>query len=355
MALLLQSRPRLRVLFWGILGGSVGAGVAAVALGVSGWVAVVGGAVLLGTSIGVIVSLEVDANRRLRRGFRKGDRILAALSELPTREQALSLARRTATDAENRWHEDIGALQLTVRQDTRQLEALLNLHAMLPVHRALPLSRGWAASPDLLLVYVGGILERRPSLVVECGSGLSTLWAALALETIGGQGKVVALEHDPAFREDTLTVLQAHGVSHRAEVRLAPISRTTIDDRPWSWYDTQALAGLSGIGILFVDGPIGALGPRSRYPALPLLRDVLAPGALILLDDADRPEEREVLADWQTDWPELTCEMLPFEKGAVRLLVPGATDVGEISVEQAPSTQSASAAFPGPRESALPG
>jgi hypothetical protein len=349
MARLFRGRMRLTLLVWGIIGGSIGVGTAALARWTHPWGVASGEAVLLGAALGVLLRLEVDGNLRLRRlgrDLRETDRILTALTAQPTWEQIDSPVRRIVADAENRLRKDVEVARNAFRNDTRQLEALLNLHAMVPVRRALPFSRGWAASPDLLLSYVDGILERRPSLVVECGSGLSTLWAALALESLGGQGKVVALEHNPSYREDTLAALEKHGVSHRAEVRLAPIETTVIDGQPWPWYDTQALNGLSGIGVLFVDGPIGALGPQSRYPALPLLRDALAPGALILLDDADRPEEREVLAHWRTDWPELAGEELTFEKGAARLLVPAGTGTLRVLPEEGRKARLASVTIP---------
>jgi hypothetical protein len=314
------------VLLWAVAGGILFGSVAVLSLWMSTGPALVFGAVILGMAFGVLVRLGSDGNRRIRRLGRRRrdmDHLTAALSDLPTRDQVTSLVQRTVYEARNRLHGDISQLGIAVRDDNRQLEALLNLHAMIPVRQALPRSRGWAASPDLLLTYVGSILERRPSLVLECGSGLSTLWAALALEVVGGRGRVVALEHDASFREDTLAALRAHGVAHRAEVRYAPIRTVTVDGGSYPWYDTDALDDVSGVGVLFVDGPIGDLGPQSRYPALPLLRDSLEPGALILLDDADRPEEREVLTHWQADWPELTCEVLKLEKGAARLLVPG--------------------------------
>jgi predicted O-methyltransferase YrrM len=198
----------------------------------------------------------------------------------------------------------------------------MNLHALIPVRGVLPESRGWAASPDLLLTYIGQILNGAPDLVVECGSGLSTLWAALALETLGGTGRVVALEHDPRFLAGTRASLEAHGVAHRAEVRHAPIDEVVVGERRQPWYAPSALNGLDGIGVLFVDGPIGSLDPQARYPAVPLMRGRLRPGAAILLDDADRPEEKDVVAHWLSDWPELDSQVLRLEKGAVLLRVP---------------------------------
>jgi len=63
-----------------------------------------------------------------------------------------------------------------IKQTFRQLEALQNLNAVLPANDVLPATRGWAASPDLLAVLVDLVVAERPSLVVECGSGASTLW-----------------------------------------------------------------------------------------------------------------------------------------------------------------------------------
>src|SRR3984885_12281967 len=75
-------------------------------------------------------------------------------------------------------------LKNEIKQTFRQLEALQNLSAVLPASDVLPSSRGWAASPDLLLVLVDLIIAERPSLVVECGSGASTLWLALAMRRV---------------------------------------------------------------------------------------------------------------------------------------------------------------------------
>ena len=86
-----------------------------------------------------------------------------------------------------------------LKQTFRQLEALQNLNAVLPTSDVLPATRGWAASPDLLLALVNLVITERPSLIVECGSGASTLWLALALRRFGIDGRIIALDHDPVF------------------------------------------------------------------------------------------------------------------------------------------------------------
>jgi hypothetical protein len=55
-----------------------------------------------------------------------------------------------------------------------------------------------------------------------------------------------------------------------------------------------------------VDGPpgYGEGMAASRYPALPALRGKLAPGALVVLDDAEREPEQRILAQWRDAVPE---------------------------------------------------
>lgn len=205
----------------------------------------------------------------------------------------------------------------------RQLEALQNLYQLIRVRRAMPPSRGWALSPDVLLSYVEEILRSEPRTVLECGSGASTVWAAYAVELLGS-GRVVALEHDQEFAERTRTTLAGHGLADVADVRLAPIAPIDVPAGTWQWYDTAALHDLHDIDLVLIDGPPKPTHRQARYPAVPVLRDRLAPGAVLLLDDADRPDERAILHRWRSEWPELTWNKLPHEKGTARLVVPRA-------------------------------
>jgi predicted O-methyltransferase YrrM len=206
-----------------------------------------------------------------------------------------------------------------LRQTFRQVEAIQNLSAMLPTSDVLPATRGWAASPDLLLVLVDEVIARRPSLVVECGSGASTLWLALALRRFGIDGRIVALDHDPVFAGQTRDFLARHGVSDMAEVRDAPLEDLCLADGTYSWYSRRAWKDLAGIDLLFVDGPPAATGAMARYPALPLLREALDPAATVVLDDLVVPDMRETLRLWLDAYPEFGSAILPLEKQAALL------------------------------------
>jgi predicted O-methyltransferase YrrM len=206
-----------------------------------------------------------------------------------------------------------------IQQTFRQLEALQNLSAVLPPNDVLPATRGWAASPDLLMVLVDLVIAERPSLVVECGSGASTVWLALAMRRFEIDGRIIALDHDPVFGGKTRDLLARHDVRDLAEVRAAPLESFSLDGQTYSWYARRAWEDLTGIDLLFVDGPPATTGHRARYPALPLLSGSLSPVAIAVLDDLVVPDMREVLRLWLDAYPDLDSEILPLEKQAAIL------------------------------------
>ena len=211
------------------------------------------------------------------------------------------------------------AIEKEIRQTFRQLEALQNLSAVLPAADLLPATRGWAASPDLLAVLVDLVITQRPALVVECGSGASTVWLALAMRRFAISGQVIALDHDPAYGAATRGLLARHQLGGLAEVRDAPLEPFQLNGEPCAWYARAAWADLAGIDLLFVDGPPAATGHQSRYPALPLLSAALSPAATIVVDDLIVPDMQKVLRLWLDAYPDFGSEILPLEKQAAVL------------------------------------
>lgn len=203
---------------------------------------------------------------------------------------------------------------LTVR---RQVQALVNLSQMAPMRAGVPALGGWAASPDFAVEVVDRLLEQRPRLVVEAGSGVSTLLLALAAREHGLDTRIVSLDHDAHYAAQTRELLERHGVADRAEVRWAPLARTHVPGHLTPWYDEAAIADLHDVGMLVVDGPPTATGPAARYPAVPLLRDRLAARCTIVVDDTTRASDLEVTERWALLLPDFEVRSLPLEKGAV--------------------------------------
>jgi predicted O-methyltransferase YrrM len=162
----------------------------------------------------------------------------------------------------------------------------------------VPALGGYAATPQTILRLTSMVWRLPPdALIVECGSGSSTVWLALACRQ-AGHGRVVALEHHDHYAGLTKEALARHGLDDIAEVRVAPLAPVTVGGEKHDWYAGSTWSDLRGIDLLFVDGPPGHLGPRARYPALPLLADALDDGAVVALDDAQRPDEADIATDW---------------------------------------------------------
>lgn len=201
-----------------------------------------------------------------------------------------------------------------------QAEALIALHVALRPSRPLPPMRGWAASPDFLVKVTREILETRPECVVECGSGTSTVAIARALQ-LNGVGHLYSLEHERAYARSTERLLQEHGLSDFVTVLDAPLEPCAAAANA-PWYSMDAVGMIpGGVTFLVVDGPPTSVGPCARAPVLAALRNHLAEGCVLYLDDAARIEEEAALARWLEQGLVREYKRAPTEKGCVRVVI----------------------------------
>ncbi|MFV2145938.1 O-methyltransferase [Isoptericola sp. G70] len=165
------------------------------------------------------------------------------------------------------------------------------------------LGANWAATAPTVLFLVDEVLGRDARrTVVECGSGASTLWTAAALRHRADGGHVWSLESDAVYAEVTRENLKRHGLEAWATVIDAPLVETSVDELGTAqpWYDLSGWPeGVTDADLLFVDGPPGVTARFARFPAVPRLVPHLRDGALVVLDDTNRPHEREVVRRWK--------------------------------------------------------
>lgn len=164
-------------------------------------------------------------------------------------------------------------------------------------------------APENALLVCQEIMARRFRRVLELGSGASTILIARALELVGDDAQVVSLEHHERWAAEAARAIDRAGLSRRARVVHAPL--VAYPGAPEPWYDLSPLEPDDGpFDLVLVDGPEGgARAPLARYGALPLLRDRLASGAVLLLDDALRKGEREIVARWREEVPGLAVRL----------------------------------------------
>lgn len=214
----------------------------------------------------------------------------------------------------------------------RQTECLAGLYALLAPDHPLPAMRRYAISPDCGLELAQQVLREDVTTVVEFGCGTSTVITALALRR-AGRGHLHSFEHSSHWAGVVEEALALHGVSDYVTMEVAPLAPlderdlppSSIEvagasDKPPQWYGVRELP--DAIDLVFVDGPPGGTCRLARYPALPRVADELTPGAVVLVDDANRPAETAMVRQWQVEYPQMEVERLDFEFGAVRCTWP---------------------------------
>jgi predicted O-methyltransferase YrrM len=188
----------------------------------------------------------------------------------------------------------------------RQTEAYFQLLNLLEFKAPVPPTRGWASSPDLLLTIAEVIMKKKPALVVELGSGVSTLVSAKS-----GARKVVSLDNSEEFGGKTRELIKAHK-ARGVEIRIAPLQPYANGS---DWYDISTIKDLRKIDVLIIDGPPGYNNPEARYPALKEFIEKLSKDAVVIIDDVNRQGERKLAEDFAKALPNHHLIILDHEKG----------------------------------------
>lgn len=196
--------------------------------------------------------------------------------------------------------------------DTNQVESLLWLYSRFTPSVSLPAMRDIAGSPDFLKELAGHYYLYRPKVIVEAGSGLSSIILSEVLKAGGSETRHYALDHLEKY-----AALTREKIANPNSIVLhAPLREYQIGGKTWQWYDISALEEVEQIDMLVIDGPPETIQPLARYPALPLLKDKLSENAIIILDDANRPDEQRIIQRWKEEFG-LEARALYTEKGTV--------------------------------------
>lgn len=200
----------------------------------------------------------------------------------------------------------------------QQIQLLPELYSELGLTHGLPPLRGWAASPDFLLVLARHVKERRPQSIIECGGGASTFVLARCLQ-LQGSGRLYSLENDAEIAAEIRRKLASLGLDEWVTVIDAPLTNCQIGDGTWSWYAKDKLPDAK-FDMIVVDGPPVFAGPLARYPAGPLLLPRLTAGGTCLMDDMIREDEQQIVDRWMRENPRLTRTDYHCEKGCTALV-----------------------------------
>lgn len=184
----------------------------------------------------------------------------------------------------------------------------------------------WTMAAETLEAIGNMVAATRPGLILEFGSGVSTLCLCQFMRVCGYAcvgPAVVSVEQNEEYAQRTRKLISEHGLSDLCEILHAPILPCEYGGETSTCYSIDAsqlrsaLAG-RGVDLLVVDGPAG-----DRFPTLLSVSEHLSPGATVVLDDAWRDAELEVAQRWSS-LPSLSVEgILPVGKGLLLAKVIG--------------------------------
>ena len=212
------------------------------------------------------------------------------------------------------------AVKKEMSNATKQIEAsigLQNYFATGDLPNINTERHAWPVSPDFALYLVELIEFNDYDLIIEFGSGISTVIVAKTLLIMAPKRAskppvdFVSFDHLDQYYQQTRAQLQHAGLTDVVKLTHAPLQDWPAPNgNTYPYYSCQpTLAALAqkhpaaGLRLLvIVDGPPAATGKHARYPAGPLILQHFAGAHIdILIDDYIRKDEKEIAKLWQDD------------------------------------------------------
>jgi len=185
-----------------------------------------------------------------------------------------------------------------LRTRVRRLARILRADAAPPQWLLQSLVTCWANPWSVDSVFLTSMLhwlQETSGPVLECGSGLTTIVLATAASSTGRRS--LSLEQDERF-EGRLAPALPRRIRPWMDCKVVPL----VSYGEFDWYDVETVPLPKRVGFVVCDGPPGT-ARGGRYGLVPLLKDQLAPGCIVLIDDTNRAAERGIVDRWCTELP----------------------------------------------------
>lgn len=240
-------------------------------------------------------------------------------------DRALRLIHNVVSDIDRMFKKEIG-------DAVRQIEAMLNIQTFFEKGECLPQLHGWSVSSDAGLYIMNLIDENNYDLILEFGSGSSTVLIAKTLIKLTKQRTEdrkcnpvqVAFEHHEKYYEKTVSDLRRAGLEKDVRLVLAPLQPYIAPDGgTYFFYSCHSTLrklseqfGKKRIKLfVLVDGPPGIACKHARYPAVPSVLSMLGKADIdVLLDDYLREDEKEIVPMWMKDIDAMGLKVIKEEK-----------------------------------------
>lgn len=176
------------------------------------------------------------------------------------------------------------------------LQSLLNGYPYIPFTT-------FSFRPFCLNVILNDIIINHRKSIIEFGSGISTVLIGRLIKKNDLHTTIISFEHNDVWVDVMKKMLKNEQLDDVVQIVHAPLKESAFSTFS-PWYDPEVIENSienNRFDLVVVDGPPAweKAKEKARYPALPFLKERLTDTFCILLDDANRAGEKNVLQLWE--------------------------------------------------------
>ena len=182
----------------------------------------------------------------------------------------------------------------------QQLQRLSFIHSFLPV-------TVMSMSFTTILHILNEIIIHEKKNIIEFGSGISTIYIAKLLQKINWDCRFYSVDTNKEWIDKMRLVLERESLEDKVvfiEAGIKEVPDSLRYKNQTKWYDInpldEILKNTTDFDLVIVDGPNGSTCPYARNSAVPFLKEKTADTVTIFLDDTRRPNEMEIIKNWQS-------------------------------------------------------
>ncbi|AFL81690.1 putative O-methyltransferase [Aequorivita sublithincola DSM 14238] len=214
---------------------------------------------------------------------------------------------------------------LELKNNSKKSDDIYSMAILQPLLTDLPYLpfNGGALRPFGMAYVLNEIIINQRRLILEFGSGLSTILMARLIKKNNLQTQIFTFEHNKKWASIIETYLERENLSRIVQVINTDLKKVDTSLGAVKWYDPsvfeKTLANYK-FDLVLIDGPPANLKELeySRLPGLTNIENNLAPDFCIILDDINRKGEQEVAKNYHALNQELTFTTVSQTIGVFR-------------------------------------
>lgn len=154
-----------------------------------------------------------------------------------------------------------------------------------------------------LHILINDIIVNNRQSIIEFGSGISTILIGRLCKLNNLKTQLYTIDDNEGWVSLMKGMIKKENLENFISLIYAPLEEISLSNHHLKWYSTKILdQSLSNqtFDMVITDGPMAYLQEieRSRFPAVPYIKDKLESNHSIFLHDTNRHGEQSIIEDW---------------------------------------------------------